>query len=152
MSELNTSHEESISSALAGSSLSHCTPTGCYGHTFLWQCLNPSSREAQDGKLTSPWDHRLMAQNLKSSNNRNWIYKRNRRLLPVTVASWFKAWTVFARLDAGIVGSNPTHSMDVWCMRLFRVCVVLCLGSGLATGWSLVQEVLPSVKNDYGTE
>jgi hypothetical protein len=38
------------------------------------------------------------------------------------------------------------------CMSLFCVCVDLCLGSGLATGWSLVQGVLPSVKNDYGTE
>jgi hypothetical protein len=37
-------------------------------------------------------------------------------------------------------------------MRLFCVYVVLRLGSGLATGWSLVQEILPSVKNDYGTE
>jgi hypothetical protein len=37
-------------------------------------------------------------------------------------------------------------------MRLFCVCVVLCLGKGLATGLSLVQGVLPSVKNDYGTE
>jgi hypothetical protein len=27
---------------------------------------------------------------------------------------------------------------------------ILC--SGLATGWSLAQGVLPSVKNDYGTE
>jgi hypothetical protein len=36
--------------------------------------------------------------------------------------------------------------MDVWCMSaFFYVCVVLCLGSGLATGQSLVQEVLPSV-------
>jgi hypothetical protein len=24
--------------------------------------------------------------------------------------------------------------MDVWCMYLFCVCVVLCLGRGLATG------------------
>jgi hypothetical protein len=31
-------------------------------------------------------------------------------------------------------------------MRLFCVCVVLCLGSGLATSRSLVQGVLPSVK------
>jgi hypothetical protein len=36
-------------------------------------------------------------------------------------------------------------------MRLFCVSVVLCLGSGLTTGWSLVQGVLPSVKNDYGS-
>jgi hypothetical protein len=32
------------------------------------------------------------------------------------------------------------------CVRLFCVCVVLCLGSGLATGQSLVQGDLPSVK------
>jgi hypothetical protein len=53
---------------------------------------------------------------------------------PVTVAARSKARTFFARSDAGIMGSNPTHSMDVWCVRLFCVCVVLCLGSGLATG------------------
>jgi hypothetical protein len=32
------------------------------------------------------------------------------------------------------------------CVRLFCVCVVLCLGRGLATNCSLVQGVLPSVK------
>jgi hypothetical protein len=72
-------------------------------------------------------------------------------LKPVTVAARSKAWTVVARSDAGIVDSNPTQGMEV-CLRLFYVCVVLCLGSGLATGWSLVQGVLPSVNNDYGTE
>jgi hypothetical protein len=38
------------------------------------------------------------------------------------------------------------------CVRLFCVCVVLCSDSGLATGWSLVQGVLPSVKIVYRTE
>jgi type II secretory pathway component PulK len=38
------------------------------------------------------------------------------------------------------------------CVCLFCVCVVLYLVSGLATSWSLVQGVLPSVKNDYGAE
>jgi hypothetical protein len=38
------------------------------------------------------------------------------------------------------------------CVRLFCACVVPCVGSGLATGWFLVQGVLPSVKNDYETE
>jgi hypothetical protein len=73
---------------------------------------------------------------------------------PVTVTARSKAWTVFARSNAGIVGSNPTQGMDVLCvcMCLFCVCVVLCLGSGLATGWSLVQGALPAVKNDYGTD
>jgi hypothetical protein len=39
--------------------------------------------------------------------------------------------------------------LKVWmfgvCMRLFCVCVVLSVGSGLATGWSPVQGVLPTV-------
>jgi hypothetical protein len=44
------------------------------------------------------------------------------------------ARTVFSRSNTGIVvGSNPTRVMDV-CVCLFRVCVVLCVGSGLATG------------------
>jgi hypothetical protein len=32
---------------------------------------------------------------------------------PVTVAEQSKACTVFARSEAGIMGSNPTQSMDV---------------------------------------
>jgi hypothetical protein len=42
------------------------------------------------------------------------------------------------------VGSNPTLGMGV-CVRLFCVCVVLCVGNGLATGCSPVQGVLPTV-------
>jgi hypothetical protein len=62
---------------------------------------------------------------------------------PVTVAARSKAWTVSARLDAGIVGSNPIKDINIWCVcvRLCCVCVVLCLGSGLETGRSLVQGV-----------
>jgi hypothetical protein len=41
--------------------------------------------------------------------------------------------TVAARYNAGIVGSNPTEGMDV-SVYLFCVCVVLCVGSGFATG------------------
>jgi hypothetical protein len=42
--------------------------------------------------------------------------------------------------------------MDVWCVcAFFYVCVVLCLARGLATSWSPVQGVLPSV-NDEETE
>jgi hypothetical protein len=32
---------------------------------------------------------------------------------PVTVAERSKACTVFARSEAGIVGSNPTQGMDI---------------------------------------
>jgi hypothetical protein len=47
---------------------------------------------------------------------------------PITVAGLSKAGTVFAGLNTGIVGSNPTRGMDVC------VCVLLFVGSGLATG------------------
>jgi hypothetical protein len=65
-------------------------------------------------------------------------------LKPITVAGPYKAWTVFAGYNIGIVGSNLTRGMEV-CVRLFWVCVVLWVGSGLATGWSPVQAILPSV-------
>jgi hypothetical protein len=39
--------------------------------------------------------------------------------LPVTVAAESKAYTVFARSDTGIVGSNPIQGMDVWCVYAF---------------------------------
>jgi hypothetical protein len=67
---------------------------------------------------------------------------------PISVAVWSKAWTFFARSNSGIVGSKPTKGMGVCCLYAF----ILCLGRGLATGWSLVRGVLPSVINDYGTE
>jgi hypothetical protein len=63
---------------------------------------------------------------------------------PITVAARSKAWTVFARSNAGIVGSNPTSGMDI-CLGLFCICIVLCVGSGLATDWSPVPEVLPTL-------
>jgi hypothetical protein len=63
---------------------------------------------------------------------------------PVTVAARSKAWNVFARLNTGIMGSNPARGMNV-CLRLFCVCVLSCVGSGLPMGWSLVQGVLPTV-------
>jgi hypothetical protein len=63
---------------------------------------------------------------------------------PITVAALSKAWTVFARSNAGIVGSNPTQGMDV-CVWVYCVYVVLCVGSGFPNGWSSVQGVLPTV-------
>jgi hypothetical protein len=52
------------------------------------------------------------------------------------------------RSNTGIVGSNPNQGMGV-CVRLFCVCVVLFVVSVLATGWSLVQGVLPTVYYYY---
>jgi hypothetical protein len=64
--------------------------------------------------------------------------------LSITLVARFKAWTVFARSNTGIMSSHPTWGMDV-CVRLSCVCAVLCAGRGLATGWSPVQGVLPTV-------
>jgi hypothetical protein len=45
-------------------------------------------------------------------------------ILPVTVAEWSKACTLFVRSEAGIVGSDSTQSMAAWC---FCVCSFLCV-------------------------
>jgi hypothetical protein len=42
----------------------------------------------------------------------DFLTKRN-RFSPVTVAERSKTCTVFARSEAGIVGPNSTHGMDV---------------------------------------
>jgi hypothetical protein len=42
---------------------------------------------------------------------------------PITGAARSKTWTVFARSNTGVMGSNPTRGMDV-CVRLFCVCAV----------------------------
>jgi hypothetical protein len=46
--------------------------------------------------------------------------------MPVTVTERSKACTVFARSEAGIVGSNPTQGIDVWCVCAF-FCVYVAL-------------------------
>jgi hypothetical protein len=63
---------------------------------------------------------------------------------PRAIDTQLKAWTIFTRSNAGFVGSNLIQGMDV-CVCLFCVYVVLCVGSGLVTGWSPVQGVLPTV-------
>jgi hypothetical protein len=73
----------------------------------------------------------------------NWNFSRLLSLVPITAASRSKAWTVFARSNTGIVSTNPTQGMDV-CVLFFCV-YILCVGSGLATGWSPIQGVLPTV-------
>jgi hypothetical protein len=59
----------------------------------------------------------------------------------IKAAARSKAWSVFARRNARIMGSNPNQDMDV-CLQLFCVYV----GSGLETDWSPVQGVLPNVQ------
>jgi hypothetical protein len=66
------------------------------------------------------------------------IYVPQWQIGPITVATRSKAWTFFTPSNAGIVGPNPIQGTNVC------VCV-LWVGSGLATDWSPVQGVLPTV-------
>jgi hypothetical protein len=53
--------------------------------------------------------------------------------LPVTVAESSKALTVLPRLNAGIVGSNPTRGMDVYVYEyVYSTFALSCVGRGLA--------------------
>jgi hypothetical protein len=72
----------------------------------------------------------------------NWLHSK---IEPITMAARSKAWIVFARSNAEIVGSNPTQGMDVCIVCDYSVCVVLCVGRGLARGWSPVEGVLQTV-------
>jgi hypothetical protein len=57
----------------------------------------------------------------------------------ITVTARSKARTVFARSNTEIVGSNPTEGMDICVYSVFYI------DSGLALGWSRVQEVLSTL-------
>jgi hypothetical protein len=46
--------------------------------------------------------------------------------LSIKVAARSKGWTVFARSNAGVVGSNPTEGMDV-CVRVYSVFLLSCV-------------------------
>jgi hypothetical protein len=64
------------------------------------------------------------------------------------VAAQSKAWTVFARSNTEIVGSNPNQGMEVC---IYSELVLPCVGSGFATGWTPAQRVPPTVWGSVGT-
>jgi hypothetical protein len=83
------------------------------------------------------WGIRFYSSSLKKGQ-RNFESLIDRE--PITVAARaYKTWTIFARSNTGIVGSNPIQGMDVF------VHTVSVLGSGLATGWSPVKGVLHGI-------
>jgi hypothetical protein len=47
--------------------------------------------------------------------------------MPVTVDERSKECTLFARTEAGIVSSNPTQGVDVWCVCVDSVIVLSCV-------------------------
>jgi hypothetical protein len=64
----------------------------------------------------------------------------------VTVRSQFRPVTLFYadHSNTGVVGSNRISDINI-CMRLFCVCIVLCVGRGLAMSWSPDQGVLLTI-------
>jgi hypothetical protein len=63
------------------------------------------------------------------------------------VAEVSKARNIFARPNTRIVISNPAPDIEGY--PLFSVFVLSYVGSGLATGWSHAQAVLPTVYKSY---
>jgi hypothetical protein len=47
-------------------------------------------------------------------------------IVPITAATLFKAWTVFARSNIGVVLSNTIRGMDI-CSLVFCVCVAMSM-------------------------
>jgi hypothetical protein len=45
----------------------------------------------------------------------------------ITVAAQSKAWTVFTRANAEIVGLNPTQGMEVYIVCFYSVFVLFCV-------------------------
>jgi hypothetical protein len=73
-------------------------------------------------------------------------------LPPITVAAPPKALIVFARSNAGIVGSKPTQGMDV-CVCVYSLFVLSCVYVAAlrrADHWSMESSRL--CKNDYETK
>jgi hypothetical protein len=58
---------------------------------------------------------------------------------------------VFPLSKIGTVSSNTAQNMAV-CVRLFCVCVVLCVGNCLTTADPPSKEAYLLCKRDYGTE
>jgi hypothetical protein len=72
--------------------------------------------------------------------------------LPVTMAARPKAWTVFARSNAGMVRSNPTQGMDV-CVCVHSVSVLSCVWMAALRRADLSpRESYRLCKKDYETE
>jgi hypothetical protein len=55
---------------------------------------------------------------------RNFVCRslKEKKCEPLEIAARFKASSVFALSDAGIVDSNPTQGIDVWCAYAFILC------------------------------
>jgi hypothetical protein len=77
----------------------------------------------------------------------HWYYK----LPAITVATRSEAWTVFARLNAEVVGSKPTRSMDV-CVWVYSFFVSSLKIAALRRADHSPKESYRLCKKDYWNE
>jgi hypothetical protein len=75
------------------------------------------------------------------SGEQSWQYAASTHFSPITGRA-LKAWTLLLRSNVGIVCLNPTQGIDV---SVYPVFVLPRACSGLSSGWSPVQGVLPTV-------
>jgi hypothetical protein len=66
----------------------------------------------------------------------------NEGIPPTTAATPSKLRNIFACSNSGTVGSNPTRGK---CICIYCTYVLSSVGSSLATGWCLVQGILPNI-------
>jgi hypothetical protein len=69
-------------------------------------------------------------------------------LLPITMTARSVAWMKCLRSLGRWNREFESHSRHGSLYALFYVCVVLCVGNGLATGCSPVQGILPECVQD----
>jgi hypothetical protein len=110
---------------------------------FQYRCIFISCTLRIEAAHNSKKDiGKMLSHPIRQYSSDFWVICR--RVRPITMATRSMAWTVFARSNTGVVGSNHNQGMNV-CVRLFCICVVLCVGSGLATIWCPVQGFILTV-------
>jgi hypothetical protein len=86
-------------------------------HACEWVHTRALCRQSYAGKVVC----KDILTSHRRTNTRNMLkIKCSNFLMPIPLATLSKAWIIFARSNAWIVGSNPTRGMDV-CVRLFCV-------------------------------
>jgi hypothetical protein len=88
----------------------------------------------------------IIPSNLRSSNGFFLLFLRIMFYMNFSCRSqWPRGQTHEPSSPAQTLGLWVRVQLDAWiCVRLFCVCVVLCVGMGLSTGWSQVEGILPT--------
>jgi hypothetical protein len=88
---------------------------------FLEQ-LNSPRLVTEDSTMEIVLDSNLGSKMNQQFTDMTWIFNVSKLCSAITVAAQSKAWTVFARSNAGIVGSNPTLGIDDCIVCIYSVC------------------------------